>query len=108
MGLKLPFPKFLAKTPVKVFDTEINQDGEPEETILFDGKCIYTDKSKTIVDAEKRLITLTGKVVIEGDINPGEIIKGHVKIGNNKKIIYSSERPLNPDGTVFSTEINLT
>lgn len=107
MGLKLPFPKFLANTLIKVSNTDINEDGEPVETTLYEGKCIYTDKSKSILDAEKRLITLTGKVVIEGDINPGKIIKGYVKIGENKKIIYSVERPLNPDGTVFSTELSL-
>jgi hypothetical protein len=108
MGLKLPFPKFLAKTDIKVYSTKINEDGEPEEILLYEGKCIYTDKSKQVLNSERSLITLTGKAVIEGDIKPGELIEGVVEVNNSKKTIYSSEKPLNPDGTVFSTELNLS
>lgn len=108
MGMKLPFPKWLAKTDVKVCSTKVNEDGEPEETPLYDGKCIYTDKSRTVLNAEKQLITLTGKVVIEGDIAPNDgIIQGIVEVRGTKKTIYGSERPLNPDGTVYSTELSL-
>lgn len=108
MGIKLPFPKWLAKTDVKVYATNVNEDGEPEETVLYEGKCIYTDKSRTVLNAERQLITLTGKVVIEGDIAPNDgTIQGIVEVRNTKKTIYGSERPLNPDGTVYSTELSL-
>lgn len=107
MGLKLPFPKFLANTPIKVYSTFMGEDGE-EESILYNGKCIYTDKSKQVLNAERELITLSGKAVIEGDISPNKQIQGFIEINNTKKKIYGAERPLNPDGTVFSTELNLT
>lgn len=107
MGLKLPFPKFLANTNIQVFSTILGEDGE-EESLLYEGKCIYTDKSKTVLNAERQLVTLSGKAVIEGDIKPGEVIQGFIKVNNTRKIIYSAERPLNPDGTVFSTELNLS
>lgn len=107
MGLKLPFPRFLAKTDIKVYSTVLGEDGE-EETLLYEGKCIYTDKSKQVLNAERQLITLSGKAVIEGDINPGEVIQGFIKVNNAKKKIEGTERPLNPDGTVFSTELNLS
>lgn len=106
MGLKLPFPKFLAKTDIKVYSTTLGEDGE-EEAILYEGKCIYTDKSKPVLNAERQLITLTGKAVIEGDIKPGKVIEGFIEVNKIKKRIYGAERPLNPDGTVFSTELNL-
>lgn len=106
MGVKLPFPRFLANTDIKVYSTTLGEDGE-EKTLLFKGKCIYTDKSKTILNAERQLITLSGKAVIEGDINPREIIQGYVLVNGAKKNIYSTERPLNPDGSAFSTELNL-
>lgn len=106
MGMKLPFPRFQAKTDIKVHSTVQGEDGE-EETLLYEGKCIYTDKSKTVLNAERELITLSGKAVIEGDINPGKVIKGFVEVDNIKKKIYGAERPTNPDGTVFSTELNL-
>lgn len=101
--MELPFPDFLLNTPVTVYKTELGEDG-PEEEKIFEGKCIYTDKSKQFMTAEKQLITLTGKVVIKG---PLEIDEGYVIVGNKKKIVYNIERPLNPDGSVFSTELNL-
>lgn len=108
MGAKLPFPKFLANTYIKVYNTKINEDGEPVEALLFEGKCIYTDKSKNVLNAERQLITLSGKVVIEGNISPeNPLIDGCVEINGVKKNIYRTERPLNPDGSVFSTEISL-
>lgn len=106
MGLKLPFPKHLAKTDIKVYSTVQGEEGE-EETLLYEGKCIYTDKSKTVLNAERQLITLTGKAVIEGDINPKNQIQGYMEVDNVKKKIYGTERPKNPDSSVFSTELNL-
>ena len=105
MGLKLPFPRFQAKTDIKVYSTIMGEDGE-EETLLYDGKCIYTDKTKQVMNAERQLITLSGKAVIEGDIKPGKVIEGFIEVNNIKKNIYGAERPLNPDGSVFSTELN--
>lgn len=101
--MKLPFPNFLLNTPVEIYKTEQGEDG-PEEEKIFQGKCIYTDKSKQVVTAEKQLITLSGKVVIKENI---DIQEGYVIINDTKKIVYSIERPLNPDGSVFSTELNL-
>ena len=106
MGLKLPFPKWLANTDIEVWFEGVNQDGDYEEKKIFSGKCIYTDKAKQILNAERQLITLSGKVVIEGSIYDG-LFEGYVKVDGIKKKIYSIERPYNPDGTVFSTELNL-
>ncbi|CEQ27123.1 hypothetical protein [Paraclostridium sordellii] len=107
MGIKLPFPKWLLNTPVEVYQTFINEDGEPEEDLIYEGKCSYDERSKQILDAERRLVTLSGKVIIEGDINPGKLIEGFIKIEELKKDIYKSSRPRNPDGSVFSTELEL-
>ena len=106
MGLKLPFPKWLANTPIEVWFEGINTDGDYEEKIIFEGNCIYTDKAKQVLNAERQLILLSGEVVIEGSIYYGPF-EGYVKVNGIKKKIYSIERPLNPDGTVFSTELNL-
>lgn len=106
MGLKLPFPTWLANTPIEVWFEGTNPDGDYEERILFEGKCIYTDRSRQVLNAERQLITLSGKAVIEGAIYD-EQFEGYVKVSGVKKKIYSIERPLNPDGTIFSTEFNL-
>lgn len=106
MGLKLPFPKWLANTPIEVWFEGTNSDGDYEEKLIFEGKCIYTDKSKQVLNAEKQLIQLSGMATIEGSICDG-LFEGYVKVEGIKKKIHSSERPLNPDGTIFSTELSL-
>lgn len=105
---KLPFPRWILNTPLKVYKTEQNEDGEPVEEILFDGLASYDEKSRQVMDAERRLVRLSGKVIIEGDINPGKVIEGLVKIGEVEKTIHGSQRPRNPDGSVFSTELDLS
>lgn len=106
MGLKLPFPKWLANIQVEVWLEGTNTDGDYEEKLIYEGKCIYTDKAKQVLNAERQLILLSGKAVIEGSIYD-EPFEGYVKVNGAKKKIYSIEKPLNPDGTVFSTELNL-
>ena len=102
--MKFPFPDFLLNTPIQVFKSELGEDG-PEEEKVFEGKCIYTDKTKQIMTADRQLITLTGKSVIKGNL---DIKEGYIIVNETKKNIYSIERPLNPDGSVFSTELNLS
>ena len=68
MGLKLPFPKWLANTPIEVWFEGTNTDGDYKEDRIFQGKCIYTDKSHQVFNAERQLILLSGKAVIEGSI----------------------------------------
>ncbi|BBI32364.1 hypothetical protein [Cohnella abietis] len=104
---KLPFPHWILVTPVKVYQTELSEDGESVEELIFDGLSCYDEKIKQTLDAERRLVSLSGKVIIEGDINPDKLIEGVVQIGNVKKTIFRSVRPRNPDGTVFSTELEL-
>lgn len=106
MGFKIPFPTWLANTQIQVLVEGTNTDGDYEEKKIFEGKCIYTDKSKQVMNAERQLITLSGKAVIEGSIYEGPF-EGYVMVSGIKKKIYSTERPLNPDGTIFSTELNL-
>lgn len=106
--MKLPFPRWIAKTPVKVYQTQLSEDGEPVEEIIFDGLSCYDEKSRQVMDAERRLVQLSGLVIIEGDINPGKTIEGLVEIGGERKTIYRAKRPRNPDGSVFSTELELS
>lgn len=108
MVSKLPFPKWILKTPVKVYQTEINEDGEPVEELIFDGLCCYDEKSRQVMDAERRLVQLSGKVIIKGDVLPDKQIQGYVMFGAIKRSIFRAARPRNPDGSVFSTELELS
>ncbi|SEU32717.1 hypothetical protein [Paenibacillus sp. NFR01] len=104
---KLPYPRWINNATVQVVSTELSEDGEPVETPLYAGPANYDEKSKQVMDAERRLVRLSGKVIIEGDIAPGQQIEGLVRVGGVERTIFRSERPKNPDGSVFSTELEL-
>ncbi len=104
--MKLPFPDWILVTPVKVYQEIMGENGLEEE-LIFDGKCCYDDKTKQVLDAERRLVTLAGKVILKGDINPDKEISGYVMFGETKNTIFRTARPHNPDGSVFSTELEL-
>lgn len=103
-----PFPRFLVRTPIQVsIDKGLDKNGEPNLEPIYNGKCIYDEKSKRVLDAERRLVQLSARAIIEGDIFPGQDIQGVVLIGGVERIIFRSSRPRNPDGTVYSTELEL-
>lgn len=105
--MKLPFPTWILKTPVQVYQVELSEDGEPVETLIYDGLCCLDEKAKQTLDAERRLVRLSGKVIVQGDILPDKLIEGYVRLGAESRTIFRSARPRNPDGSVFSTELEL-
>lgn len=109
MAGRLPFPRFLANTQIEVVLTGgLDEDGAPVEVEVYEGKCIYDEKARQILDAERRLVQLNAKAIIEGDIAPGRDIEGYVMVeGTIKRSIHRAARPRNPDGSVFSTELEL-
>ena len=109
MGFKMPFPKWSLVTPVKIYHSFINEDGEPVDELIFDGKVNYSEKSKRVMNADRQLITLSGKVICEGNIAPKHpVIEGYIEVNGVKKNIYRASRPRNPDGSIFSTELELS
>lgn len=104
---KLPFPRFALNTDIKIVQTSKTEDGGESERALYEGKAIYKQRDRTILDEHKREIVLTGQAIVEGDINPGEEISGFILVDGMKKTIYNTARIRNPDGSIFSTEVNL-
>lgn len=104
---KFPWPSFLENSTCKVIK-EVEGTYGPEETELHNGKAIYEPKGKSVMTAEKQLIQLTGKFIIKGDINPSEpAFKGYVEYQGVKRQIHETIKILNPDGSVYSTEVTL-
>lgn len=108
---KLKFLDFLAVTPYKVTveGEGISEEGEPIEALSREGKCIYTEKVKRIIDPEGKQITLNGWVLIKGDIAPEQAIiaSGTCEVNNKKLNIYAGYRIYNPDGSVNHTKLEL-
>lgn len=107
MNIQLPFPDWILTTDIKVYKTKTEDNGSYSEVVFIDGKASYDEKSKTIMNAQRELITLSGMVVCKGDIGVTDTELLIVKIGDVKKRVYSLLKPKNPDGSVYSTELTL-
>lgn len=92
------------------FDQEgLNEYGEPLAPIVFEGKCNYQDKARTVLTAEKKLVEITGSALIPGDACPGlpVISGGGAVVHGAKRRILQGTKARNPDGTVNYTEVLL-
>lgn len=108
---KIPFPDWLLNIDctIELYDSSITEDGESMSIGIIEDKCIFSEKSKRIVDKEGTRVDLIGKIIIKGDIAPSlpKIKTGKVFIANKELNIYSCSRPRNPDGTIYSTNLEV-
>jgi hypothetical protein len=108
---KLPnIPKALFNTyvTVKLGNGQISEDGAEVYTVELSDKCYYSAKKYQVMNAEKQIIQLSGKMVFPYDIAPGkDITTGTAAIGGITYKVYSVQRPLNPDGTIHHTTLEL-
>lgn len=103
-------PDKVCTTQIKVFREEgLNRDGSPKKTIIFEGKCNFSEKVKQKITADKQIITLSGEAFFNGDIAPdSDVITGTVEVLSGiRRTIYSSFKAKNPDGTVNYTKLEL-
>lgn len=104
-------PKRLCKTDITIsFDREgLNEYGEPLEAVYYSGKCNYQDKAKTVLTPEKKLVEITGTVLIPGDVCPElpVISGGSAVVFGVERRIQQGTKARNPDGTVNYTEVLL-
>lgn len=104
-----PIPTNILTTPV-IVTIESGQDvygGSTELTVT--GMCRLVEKSKQVLDADRRLIVLAGWIYLSGDIAPelNVIESGKVTIGTSSWRIHSAERLRNPDSSVHHTKLFL-
>lgn len=104
-------PKRLCKTDITIsFEREgITEDGEPYEAVNYSGKCNYQDKAKTVITADKKLVEISGTVLIPGDACPDlpVISGGSAVVFGVKRRIQQGKKARNSDGTVNFTEVLL-
>lgn len=108
---ELPFPDWMLNTDysIKLHEEGVSEDGGPIESFKGEGKCIFSEKSKRIIDSEGKQITLLGKVIIKGDIAPSlkSISDGVITINGCSYEIHTGNRPRNPNGTIHSTQFEV-
>ncbi len=108
---KLPFPDQLLVTDYSISLNQegISEDGEPIKAFTKSGKCIFSEKSKRIIDSEGKQVILLGKVIVKGDIAPSlkTISDGTIIINASSYEIHAGYRPRNPDGTIHHTEFEV-
>lgn len=111
-------PNKLPKLPKKLFNQDwiisidqegLSEDGEVLAAEIVTAKCWYSGKAHQVMNAEKQIIRLEGTLIALGDLFPTlpMIATGTVKYGAKTHKIYKCERPLNPDGTVYATVLEL-
>lgn len=104
-------PKTVRSTYVKVYLSDgIDENGAEKHTLLFEGMCNYSEKSRQVMTAQKQLVQLNAQAFFDGDIYPGNDIYGEVEIGagnTTRRRIYGASRGRNPDGTVNFTWLEL-
>lgn len=102
-------PPRVCVTPCRITQTDgLLPDGSRRQTVIFEGKCFHTQKSRQKLSAEKQLITLSGEALFNGDIAPDRpLIEGYAEIGGRKYTIYGSEKATDPDGNVNYTRLEL-
>lgn len=111
-------PNKLPQLPKKLFNQDwtisielngISENGGPLVGPIVTPKCFYSGKSYQVMNAEKQIIRLEGKLIALGDLFPTlvEIATGTATKGTVKHKIYKCDRPLNPDGTVYATIMEL-
>lgn len=102
-------PPRVCVTPCRITQTQgLNADGSRRQTVIFEGRCFYSQRSRQKLSAEKQLITLSGEALFNGDIAPDSpLIEGYAEIGGRKYTIYGSEKAANPDGSVNYTRLEL-
>ena len=104
---KVPFPKELLTVDYSLTLNQegISEDGEPLADITVTGKCIFSEKSKRIIDSEGKNVTLLGKVIIEGDVAPSltSVSDGNITLNGRRSGMWAGYRPRNPDGSIHHT-----
>ena len=107
--MKLPYPKQLDRTPIVISLSDgLDENGVPIALQIVDTKCFIAESSKTVYDATGKMLKLSAKVNICGDIAPTVAkLEGRAIANDREYIIFTAKRCYNPDTTVHHTELEL-
>lgn len=94
---------------ITVKSEEMGRHGAREMLVDGDFLCNYQSNAYTKITADKQIVSLSGKVFIDGDIAPAapEIVGGECNVLGVPRKIYKGTKARNPDGTVNYTLLEL-
>lgn len=104
-----PFPNIEATTKIELYQEVDTKYEGPQETLIYEGMAVFDQTSKTIMGTDNKLITLSGTIIIKGQVQTIETEKsfqGFVKIGTTKLMVRKLAF-LSMLGMVYSTELEL-
>lgn len=104
----LPFPDWELIDQVEIYQTCDTEDQGPRETLIYEGLCKYDEVQKQVFNADSKLVSLSGNIIIKGEVITlnNDKFEGFVKVNGIKKEVYSLSKN-KIIGKVFSTEIEL-
>lgn len=104
-------PARLCRTDIRLSIARegLNEYGEPLTPMIYEGRCNYQDKARTILTAEKKLVEVTACALFPGDICPelSTISGGTAVVFGTERRIQQGKKARNPDGSCNYTEVLL-
>lgn len=101
---KFPIPPpWILNTPIQII-AEIDGEDGVEEKVIFDGKAYYEEGVRRVVNENKQIVELSGLAIVYDNI---AFDKAFIRIDGKDRAIYRTSRPRNPDGSIYSTEMEL-
>lgn len=102
-------PSAACCTPCTVVLTgEEGENGAPQVLAELYLACNWQDKPRQELDAERRLITLSGVALFDGDIAPDiDVLAGTLTLYGRSWTIYRGSKCRNPDGSVNFTRLEV-
>lgn len=102
-------PDWVCTTPIEltIEGEGLTEDGAPIEDFHATLLGNWQDGGRTVLDAEQKIIHVSGRAYFNGDICPSisNITGGYATIFEELREIQQGFKRRNPDGTVNHTEI---
>lgn len=96
-------PSIMMSTDIEIIQEIDGEDGVTED-LVYKGKCYYEESIRRVLDENRQIIELSGIAIVYTNL---VFNKAFTRIDGKTRTIYRTSRPRNPDGSVYSTEMEL-
>ena len=96
-------PSIMMNTDIEIIQEIDGEDGVTE-VLVYKGKCYYEEAIRRVLDENRQVVELSGLAIVYTNL---VFNKAFIRIDGKTRTIYRTSRPRNPDGSVYSTEMEL-